>query len=440
MKNGVNVGKLWNDLFEALKRQIAELKKEAIEPIRDAIEDIRPGKIPALKGIFKQIRGAGSLEELERLRDLAIDTIQRMMEAQIEAARRISEARIAELQAEHDAQVEQIQKQKTGIARLFQLRQQQLNEEVQRIKTMRDVATSLKVAARDLDLSNVSPLKPLQRLSEARLKFNQDVIKARAGDIEAAKRLPQLAQQLLAEARIVFASSPQFTAIFEMVQQTLRSVGTELNREARIAELQLEKLNDLETIEEEIARLTKELGLTGKESLQDLKDLEDMFDSLLQWLDDNLAAQIKQEQEALQARILEFQNLAVTRLKQLQEAVEKKFDQLIDALLNPSTPVLQPLSIPSGSISPTLSRLTQNPPLSPLIPSSFQTGFSVDAFANALSEALGQRQPQMISIPIQVVTADGEVIADTVITRLTTETANGKIIINALGSGSTGLF
>ncbi len=425
-KNGIDVAKILDDLAKALARNIAKLRKELTDPIADAINNIKPAAIKPLADFLTDIGKVKKLDDLTRIRDLAIDAIRRTLEIQIEAAQKASDARIAQFQKEHDAEVKILEKRKTGLERLQQLRQQQLTEEVQRISQMRETAKSLFQAADDLKLSNVSPLKPIQRLNEAQRKFNEDLRKAQGGDIEAAKRLPQLAQQLLAEARTVFASSPQFTAIFEMIQTALRSVGQDLIEQASIAERQLGKLNNLETIEQEIARLTRELGLKGNESLAELERLQREVDRNITEVNRELQKLIRQEQRLLRETIERYQNLAIARLRILQAALEAKFDQLIAALLreNETAPDLQP----------------PPPPVRPgNVRQDMQLQISYEDLAEAIVGAFDERE-QIISVPIQVVTTDGSVIANTVIRRLTTDTSRGKIVVDARGSGRTGVF
>lgn len=123
-------------------------------------------------------------------------------------------------------------------------------------KNFADLAADLRKAARDLLLSNVSPLTPKQRFAEAQRQFQEAVGKARGGDIEAARRLPELANTLLEEARKVFKSSPQFTAIFESVRQTLLDVANIFGDKAKslgaeavdIAKDQLTTLNQIRDV------------------------------------------------------------------------------------------------------------------------------------------------------------------------------------------------
>lgn len=431
IKNGVDVAKLWDDLAKALARNIAQIRGEFLAPIRAAMEGIRPGAIRPLAEFLERIGSAKGFDQLTKIRDLAIDAIRRAMDAQIEGVRRISEANIARLRKEHDREVTELNERKTGLARLAQLRQQQLNEELQRIGQMRDAARNLFTAADDLKLSNVSPLAPFQRLNEAQRKFSADLARARGGDIEAAQRLPQLAQQLLAEARTVFASSPQFTAIFNMIQESLRSVGKDLLDQATIAEQQLRKLNNLETIQQEIARLTRELGLRGNESLRELEILQRRVEGQIRILNRELEKAIREEEKLLRDRIAIYQNLAIARLRILQEALERKFDELIEALLDKDLApelIASPLSVSA----PTPTAFTPTSAGSP--------AFSYDALAEALSRALAERPPAMISIPISIVTPDGSVLENTVLNRLSNDTSRGKIMVNTKGSGRTGLF
>ena len=276
---------------------------------------------------------------------------------------------------------------------------------------MRDVGKSLIQAAADMNLSDLSPATPQERFNDALKDFQETAKKAKSGDIEAAQKLAGLGQTLLQEAQKMFASSPAFQAIFKLVQETLKNVGTDLTGKADIQEKQLAKLNDLKTDAERIAELNKQLHLTGKESLQQLKNMDEGFQKQIDNLGKLLDAAIKKEEDALKLKLQALNDAAVKELQELRKKLSEKLDELIKKATQESAPL-------------------------------YQRTATADEIGEAIVRAMNKNPQQAgtISIPIQVVTVDGKVIADTVLTRLISDTSNGKIVINTKGTGKTGRF
>ena len=78
----------------------------------------------------------------------------------------------------------------------------------------------------DLLISDtLSPLKPLDRLSEAQRIFDELFAAAQAGDIDALQGVGAAGQDLISIARSVFASSSDFQSIFEDTLSSLQSLG-----------------------------------------------------------------------------------------------------------------------------------------------------------------------------------------------------------------------
>ena len=75
-----------------------------------------------------------------------------------------------------------------------------------------------------LKLSSLSPLTPQQRLAEAQGQFNTTLGLAQGGDIQAINAITDSANTLLTEASSFFASSTDFTDIFNQVTASLQSI------------------------------------------------------------------------------------------------------------------------------------------------------------------------------------------------------------------------
>jgi TP901 family phage tail tape measure protein len=85
--------------------------------------------------------------------------------------------------------------------------------------------TNLKGFADGLLLDeSVTPLNPTQRLNEAEAQFEETLRRALEGDVDAAADLPQISSEFLDIARFMFASTGEYTAIFNRVQEALRGI------------------------------------------------------------------------------------------------------------------------------------------------------------------------------------------------------------------------
>ena len=88
-----------------------------------------------------------------------------------------------------------------------------------------EVGRSLKAASQDLLLSDLSPLTNRERLGVAKNSFEETFAKAMEGDEEALKSLNSVSEEYLKESRVFYASSAQYTSIFNGVRQALDAAG-----------------------------------------------------------------------------------------------------------------------------------------------------------------------------------------------------------------------
>lgn len=77
-------------------------------------------------------------------------------------------------------------------------------------------------------LSGTSTLTPEQRLLEAQRQFDDNLAKARGGDLEAQGSVTQYADQLLQIGRDFYASSDQYTQMAEFIRKTVENLGAQL--------------------------------------------------------------------------------------------------------------------------------------------------------------------------------------------------------------------
>ena len=195
-------------------------------------------------------------------------------------------------------------------------------------------------------------LTPQQQLAEAQNQFNNLLNAANAGDAEAAQQLPELARQLLDNARSFYASGQSYDAIFNSVMSGLRSVsglgvvtpnvggtGTqEAITQAELAAEDVEQQRLLMAVElagyireladamgESVFDLTEELGVNLNEFVTDLGvDVTNMTMSTAQQLAD-IAGMLGVELPQLASE------LGIS-LGQLREANSMLNDALEDAI------------------------------------------------------------------------------------------------------------
>ena len=312
-------------------------------------------------------------EELKRLQE-----IQKVEEdglrSQMSMLERLISLREEQARDQISAIEEQIKTTEDEIrARGAQLEQEKKSIEdiTQAVQALREVARALREEADALLLSAESPLTPIQRFAEANRQFEETLARARSGDIEAAKALAGFGKGLISEAQAVFASSQPFQDIFLKVRSALLEVADLNEKQANLlggsVSLEEKSLEELEQIRrelisqrdnlktllsienrsEEIAKLTNDLGLTGKESLAALRQmrtelesklagLQDIFDQRAKEISAIFEAAIAKEQAALDLRLQELRDIAIAELEALRTALNDKFTALITATMNPA--------------------------------------------------------------------------------------------------------
>lgn len=99
------------------------------------------------------------------------------------------------------------------------------NEQLQAVEAFNNAAVTLTQTADELFVGDLSTLTKTQQLERARADFASTAERARNGDASAIGELSNLSSQTLQLGRDVFASSPEFTKLFDSIQTTLREIG-----------------------------------------------------------------------------------------------------------------------------------------------------------------------------------------------------------------------
>jgi tape measure domain-containing protein len=180
-------------------QQVAEIEAQAIETLRTSLtKPILEGMAQSAQGVIDQFKGP------QYTRDRLTNDINTRM------------AGLDRLdpKAGYESAVQ-----------IMDLVNQRFQVELQNYQALLSAAQAVKSVVAGLKLSNLSPLTPEQRLKEAQGQFNSTLLKAQAGDATAMASLGAAGQSYIAEARSFWASSPEFTKIFEGVTQALDKVS-----------------------------------------------------------------------------------------------------------------------------------------------------------------------------------------------------------------------
>jgi len=137
--------------------------------------------------------------------------------------------------------------------------------------------------------TNLSPLTPEERYTEARGQFTSAVERARTGDLEAASELPNYVKRLLDESRSYFASSEEYdrdfaesTSILQEIEDKYKDQLAASKLQLTEAERQAQALEGLVLTAEQIQQLsTSLLTAWGGGTVDVPADLREHFNSLI---------------------------------------------------------------------------------------------------------------------------------------------------------------
>lgn len=136
------------------------------------------------------------------------------------------------------------QQQLRAAQEALRIHEESLQAQVEIVDSLRSTEQSLRAFSAGLNLSDFSPLSPLDQLDVARQQFRELAAAARAGDQAAAAELPAAARALLEASREVNASGRGFVVDFNLVQSTLEDIAGQFGAQATIEEQILAELQD----------------------------------------------------------------------------------------------------------------------------------------------------------------------------------------------------
>ncbi len=340
------------DLAERAQQEALQAYREGVaEAIRlhdeltAAITQTRQSGAQAMLGIRRQQPGwneaayqAGEVEDLRKRLRAETDPTK-----QVELIRQLQEAIGARYQAEVEA-----------INATSSASQTKSDLEIRNAERTRAIVENIRKYLDGLNLSQLSPLTPTQRLNEAAQQYQALLARAQAGDATAGDQITQAADAYLQEARSYYASSGAYTAIFDQIRQQLESlagvsfadpVQTEAEYRATTVDLQTQSVDLQAQIADAQASALSELAALDDvlTSLQDDADsqltdtIAGLEETLHEETDRNIAAIAEQSDKNAAAVTAALERLGADNETALQDnatAVAASMGTIMTALLD----------------------------------------------------------------------------------------------------------
>jgi hypothetical protein len=283
------------DLAEQAQQEALQAYREGVaEAIRlhdeltAAITQARQSGAQAMLGIRRQQTGwneaayqAGEVEDLRRRLRAETDPTK-----QVELIRQLQDA----IGARYQAEVEAINATSSASQTKSEL-------EIRNAERTRAIVENIRKYLDSLNLSQLSPLTPTQRLAEAARQYQELLARAQAGDATAGDQITQAADAYLQEARSYYASSGAYTAIFDQVRAALEGLTGVSFADPVQAEAEYRSTTvDLQT---QSVDLQSQIADAQAAALSELAALDDVLKDLQADADDQLTATIAALEETL---------------------------------------------------------------------------------------------------------------------------------------------
>lgn len=139
------------------------------------------------------------------------------------------------------------------------------------------IATSLTDTVSRLNLSDLSPLTNKARFEFAQSEYQRTLAAAQGGDLTAAGNLGSVGQAYLTEASKFFASSSDYTKIFNSTEASLASLGKQFSNQSDTS-------TEIAKIQTSTLRATTQLGSTALSQLREMVAMTAGIDSVAELL------------------------------------------------------------------------------------------------------------------------------------------------------------
>lgn len=194
---------------EAFENDPARLVQEKALSSQTKLVDALKDSVQSLMGVIKNSRNA--IKEIDKF-------------LLPEGQKLDNSDRIEELRAMLGRDNLTLEQQMELAGELKDLVLEKYDTEKQNATDLLDFAKQLKGYLEDLKTGDLSPLTATQRLQEARSQYESTLAKAQSGDADARDQLTQKADTYLKQAREYFASSGNYTNIFDTVYGALEQL------------------------------------------------------------------------------------------------------------------------------------------------------------------------------------------------------------------------
>ena len=227
----------------------------AIYDMADVSDDMRLALVKAMGGLMDLKMAAiqttaGLVQAAQTAKRSAGDLLDRIDKALGGTGDRYAKLREAELWAAMQTADYKQQIELAGQLTDIVLSRHQAEEES--AKRQLDFARQLRDYVDSLRVGNLSPLTTAERLSEAQKQYAETLALAVTGDEKAMQDLQNKASAYLDLARTYYASSDDYTAIFNSVTTALENLGvtteTEAQQQLTTANAQLDQLKSLQDV------------------------------------------------------------------------------------------------------------------------------------------------------------------------------------------------
>lgn len=241
--------------YEAQRRQMRDAFSGEVQDIidrltgREALADLRALQKAQDQRIkdallaevdLAQVRQANALELADFYARLSSEQLASMglLVGQLDLVK----ARISDLTSTLTGQIEDMIGQAKSAASMTR----------QQANAVRQLAASLRETMQSLLVGDLSPLDPAEKLAATQTEFLRLYALAQKGDADAIGKLGAAGTDLLEAARGMYASGPQYAAIFDQVQEALAKTAviadvraTAMDRIADLADVQVTILEDI---------------------------------------------------------------------------------------------------------------------------------------------------------------------------------------------------
>lgn len=239
------------------------------------------GASPNLQGRIDTLygrRGQGTLESRIRNENELTGLITARYEAEA--------SRIEQLMTAEQQRIDSIN---AGLQAKYQAELAAQQEALRGYQQMRNIARGLREFLRDLEGSPLGGATPFEAMLVAQRRFEEALKQARGGDQQALQSLQGFAQTYLEAAQSVFATSPEYFAIFDQVTSAIRDIVDNIEDQEpplppvppqlvtiaensavmagyqqQMRDLQAEAVAELENVQKELERLQQEAEAAEK--------------------------------------------------------------------------------------------------------------------------------------------------------------------------------